>query len=466
MSLLRRELLLFCDMKTDNPRDLALETLNGLVRVPQYSGNYLDELFQLNPQLDERDRAFISTLVQGVLRWRQRLDWIIGQFSDLPLKKIEISVLNILRIAIYQIFFLDRVPESAAVNEAVNQTKLNKSPRYVTSFVNGLLRNICRHKGMIKFPDRNREPVEYLSVFYSYPRWLTKKWIRELGREFTEDLLSAQNNLPCLNIRTNTLRVSRSKLIEYLEAEGVTGKPSPYAPEGILLEGFRGRVAELKAFKEGFFQVQDQAAMIASHLISPKIGDTLLDICAGFGGKSTHMAELVGGQGHVLALDINRRRLINLVHNTQRLGIGNIQPVVADASKSLSSMFNFKFDKVMVDAPCSGLGVISRHPDSKWNRDEQDIRRLSYLQKTIMNETASLVKKGGRIIFVACTISREENEEVVKDFLDRNRDMSLGNMKECAPDYCLELIDDQGFLKTFPHIHSMDGFFAALFRKH
>jgi 16S rRNA (cytosine967-C5)-methyltransferase len=452
-------------MKTESPRDLALKTLNGLVRNNQYSGNYLDKLFQRNLQLDERDRAFISNLVNGVFRWRLRLDWIIEQFSNIPLKKIEIRTLNILRLALYQIFYLDRVPESAAVNEAVNQTKLNKALPHITSFVNGLLRNICRNKDTIKFPDRKQETVEYLSVFYSYPQWLTEKWIRELGKESAEDLLQAQNNIPNVNIRTNTLKVSRGKLIQYLEEEGVVGIPLSYAPEGILLGGFRGRISELGAFKKGLFQVQDQAAMMIAHLISPRAGDTILDICTGFGGKSTHMAELMEGKGHIVALDINRQRLIDLDHNAHRLGIDNILPVVADATRSLSSLFNSKFDNVMVDAPCSGLGVISRHPDSKWNRDERDIERLSYLQNSIMDRTPSLVKKGGRIIFVTCTISREENEEVVNAFLDRNRDISLVNLKECVAEYCIELIDDQGFLKTFPHIHSMDGFFAALFTK-
>ena len=284
--------------------------------------------------------------------------------------------------------------------------------------------------------------------------------------EFAEDLLSAQNSLPCLNIRTNTLKISRDKLIAYLADEGVKGKPLSYAPEGILLEGFKGRVTELKAFRNGLIQVQDQAAMIISHLIAPQPGgDILLDICAGFGGKSTHMAALMGGKGYVLALDINRERLINLMNNSRRLDIANIQPIVADASKPLSTLLNFKFDKVMVDAPCSGLGVISRHPDIKWSRDEKDITRLSFLQKTIMNETASVVKKGGRILFVTCTVSSQENEEVVNDFLDRNSDMSLENLKKHVPEWGLDLIDDQGFFKTFPHIHHMDGFFAALFRK-
>ncbi len=425
-------------MRTESPRDLALKILNSLANKTDSPDNYLDDLFQTHTYLDERDRAFIVHLVQGIFRWRLRLDWVIGQFTDFPLNRLETPILNILRLALFQIFFLDKVPESAAVNEAVKQVKSSNGPRHIASYVNGLLRNICRHKDKISFPDN--------------PRWLVDRWIKWFGREFTENLLLSQNNLPRLNVRTNTLLLTRDMLIEYLSEEGVTGKPTTYAPEGVILEGFKGRVTELNAFKSGLFQVQDQAAIIMSHLIAPRPSDTMLDICAGLGGKSTHMAALNGGKGNIIAVDINRRRL-------------NIRPVVADASRSLSSPFSVQFDKVILDAPCSGLGTISRHPDIKWNRDEEDIIRLSFMQKTIMNETARVVKKGGRILYVTCTISKEENEDVVEDFLAKNSEMSLENLKRHVPEWGIDLLDDHGFFRTFPHIHHMDGFFGALFTK-
>jgi 16S rRNA (cytosine967-C5)-methyltransferase len=452
-------------MRTESPRDLALKILNSLANKTDSPDNYLDDLFQSHTYLDERDRAFIVHLVQGLFRWRLRLDWVIGQFTDFPLNRLETPILNILRLALFQIFFLDKVPESAAVNEAVKQVKSNNGPRHIASYVNGLLRNICRHKDKISFPDKDREPVSYLSVFHSYPQWLVDRWIKEFGKEFTENLLLSQNNLPRLNVRTNTLFLTRERLIEYLAEEGVTGKPTTYAPEGVILEGFKGRVTELNAFKSGLFQVQDQAAIIMSHLIAPQPSDTMLDICAGLGGKSTHMAALNGGKGNIIAVDINRRRLMTLVQNARRLGIYNIQSVVADASKSLSSALSVQFDKVILDAPCSGLGTISRHPDIKWNRDEGDIIRLSFMQKTIMNETARVIKKGGRILYVTCTISKEENEDVVEDFLVKNSDMSLENLKRHVPEWGIDLIDAHGFFRTFPHIHHMDGFFGALFTK-
>ncbi len=451
-------------MKADTPRNLALSVLNGLSHRPILSGSYLDDVFRSHAQLDERDRAFISHLVQGVLRWRLRLDWIIAQASDFPLEKIAPPILNILRLALYQIFFLDRVPDSAAVNEAVNQSKAHGA-KHIVSFVNAILRGVCRNKDEITFPDRDREPAHYLSVFYSYPMWLVKRWMRDWGIDFTEGLLSAGNRIPDFIIRTNILRLGRHELVARLKEEGMTARPTPYSPQGIRVEGLRGRPDELASFREGLFQVQDQAAQITSHLLAPQPGEDILDIGAGLGGKTTHLAELMGDRGRLLALDISRRRLISLGRNSLRLGIKCVFSLVADASMSLSSLFHYNFDKIMLDAPCSGFGVISRHPDGKWNRREADIERLALLQKGMLGEAVSILRSGGKVLYVTCTISKEENEEVVKDCLERHRDMSLVNMKDHAPGWCRDLIDDQGFLRTFPHVHHTDGFFAALFKK-
>lgn len=448
-------------MKRNKPRELALKILNGQAGRPQYYD--YEDLFR-DYGLDERDRAFANNLVRGVLRWRFRLDWIIEQFSSIPLKKINEKILNILRLSLYQIFFMDRVPESAAVNEAVNLVKADRRSLHVMSFVNGVLRNICRSKDDIKFPDRESEREKYLSVYYSYPQWLTDKWVNEKGRDFTEAIFSAQNNFPDINIRVNTLKICRNDLIESLVREGIKARPLSWSPQGIILEGFRGRVDALEAFKKGLFQVQDQAAQVVSYLLSVCQGDRVLDICAGFGGKSSHLAELMEGKGQVISLDNNKGRLIKLVESAERLGIKNIRPVEADASGPLSSLFQYRFNRVILDAPCSGLGVISRHPDIKWNRKKEDISRLAAMQKTFLNSAASVVEKGGEILYVVCTISREENEGVVKDFLEANSDISLINLKQCAPKWCLDLIDDGGFYRTYPHVHRMDGFFAALFK--
>ena len=400
----------------------------------------------------------------GVLRWRLRLDWIIEKSLDFPLRKIDPSVLNILRMAVYQVLFMSRVPESAAVDEAVQQVKFNR-PRHVVSFVNGILRNICRQKDTAPFPDPKKDRVLYLSRFHSYSEWLVLKWVREWGMEAAENLLAAGNRIPHLVLRTNQLKLSRSELVERLKGEGILGRPTPFSPQGLLLEDLRGRVDELPSFREGLFQVQDEAAQISSFLLAPQSGETVLDVCAGFGGKSTHLSELMKDQGKVIALDRDAKRLLSLVENRIRLGIKNIFPMMADAAQDLSALFRARFDAILIDAPCSGLGVLSRHPDAKWNKSEEDVRRLADLQKTLIGRAIPLLRKGGKMLYVVCTLSKEENEEVVRQSLDSHREVVLCDLREQAPDWAQSLIDKEGFFRTFPHLHGMDGFFAALFRK-
>ena len=446
------------------PRDLALAALNSSDYSPGFSERYLKRAFQQDPHLSERDRAFTVHLIQGVFRWRLRLDWFIKQTIRFSFNKIEPPILNVLRIALYQIFFMDRVPESAAVNEAVKQAR-SWGRREAVGFVNGILRHICRKKGQISFPDRKKDRVHYLSVFYSYPTWLVEKWIRELGIDSAERLLEAGNRIPGLVVRGNSLKVDRPGLIKLLGEQGVTGIPTLYSPDGINVEGFGGPVNQLRAFKEGLLQVQGEAAQVCSHLLSPGQGESVLDLCAGLGGKSTHIAQIMEDSGSIAALDKSYGRLVSLAENSRRLGIDCIHPVVADASGHLSSLFRCAFDRVFIDGPCSGLGVISRHPDGKWNKDEKGIERLRLLQTTILDKAVPLLRKGGTMLYVTCTISREENEEVVTDFLGKNLGMALENLKDHVPKWGVALIDGEGFLKTLPHVHGMDGFFGALFRK-
>jgi 16S rRNA (cytosine967-C5)-methyltransferase len=452
-------------MKVETPRDLALRVLNDLSRKPGFSGSSLDSLFKSRPGLEERDRAFVSQLVQGSVRWRARLDWTIRQSSDSPLRRISIPVLNILRLALYQVFFLERVPESAAVNEAVTQAK-KRYPPYVVSFVNAVLRKACRSKNHLSFPDRHKSPVEYLSVFHSYPEWLVRKWIREWGIDFSEALLEAQNRIPALTVRCNLLKINRDDLLRRLKDEsGIVGKPTPYSPGGVHLTDFRGKVDQNREFKDGLFQVQDEAAQLTSILLSPAAGEGVLDLCAGYGGKTTHLAELMGDQGKVIALDRNHARLVSLATNAVRLGIRNAVAVAADASRNLSSLFRARFDRIVVDPPCSGLGVLSRHPDGKWNKKEEDIPRLAQMQKAILNSGCALLRPGGTLLYATCTLSREENEGVIEACLAGNKDMSLVDLRDRAPQWAGDLIDDRGFLRTFPHRHHMDGFFGALMMK-
>jgi 16S rRNA (cytosine967-C5)-methyltransferase len=451
-------------MRKKQPRDLALSALSrGDKRSGQW-GDPLSELFTQNPHLTERDRAFINHLVQGVWRWRGQLDWIIGRLSNRPLKKISPIVINILRLAVYQIRFMDRVPDSAAVDEAVKQAKRHGAGR-AAPFVNGLLRSFCRDRDGIEFPDPSRSTIRYLSAYHSFPEWLVSRWVDTFGREAAEALLESQNKIPGLDIRINSLKTNPDELMELLEAESVLAEPVPLIPGALCLKGVKGRISSLRAFQQGLFRVQDRAAQVAGHLLAPGPGERILDLCAGLGGKTTHLAELAGNMSQVVALDINPTRLLHLLDASGRLGLRNIWPVAADASKSLSGLFREAFQAVLVDAPCSGLGVLSRHPDGKWNKTDADPARLAGLQKDMLRNASKLLCRGGRLLFITCTITQEENQGVVHRFLEEQGDMEVRDLRETAPGWAHGLIDSEGFFRTFPHVHGMDGFFGALFVK-
>ena len=403
-------------------------------------------------------------LVQGVLRWRIKIDWIIKQSVRFPFTNLELPVLNILRLAIYQIYFMDRVPESAAVNEAVKQAgKLRK--KNLKGVVNGILRNICRKKNEMVFPDAGRDYNLYLAVTCSYPLWLVKKWTKEYGAGKVEKMLRAGNHIPGLFIRTNTLRTNREKLVEILQEEGSVCSSDPSCPESIEITRLTGQIQRLKTFAQGLFQVQSRPAQICSHLLFPESGESVLDLCAGLGGKSTHMAALMKDRGLVLGMDTNRERIQGLLQSAGRLGIGSISPIVADARQSLLPFLKHRFHKILVDAPCSGLGVISRHPDIKLVKTGKDIGRLAGLQQTMLNRAVPLLKSAGKLLYVTCTVSKEENEDNVERFLRKNPGIALVDLRKCAPGWVLDMVDANGFFRTLPHVHGMEGFFGALFRK-
>ena len=421
----------------------------------------LDEAFRRSPHLEPRDRAFVSNLVSGVWRWRGRLDWLIGRVSTRPLKDISPVVLNILRLALYQIEFMDRVPDSAAVNEAVKQVKSTGASR-AAPFVNGLLRNLCRDRSRIRFPDPAGEPVKSLAASLSYPEWLVARWVAAFGLEETRALLQAQNRVPDLVVRANRMKTDPGDLAARLAKEGVQAEPLKAFPDGVRILDLRGRVDRLEAFREGLFQVQDPGAQTAAHLLSPQPGERILDLCAGLGGKTTHLAELTGGLARVTALDIRPDRLIHLRRAAARLGLSGIDPVAGDGLRGLGRLFKGAFDAVLIDAPCSGLGVLGRHPDGKWNRTEADITRLASVQKALLHEAAEVLRPGGRMLFVTCTIAPEENEEVVQGFLEERSDLELADLRDRAPEWARAFIDAEGFYRALPHLHDIDGFFGAL----
>lgn len=426
-----------------------------------YADISLDDALRRHKFLSPLDRAFITELVYGTLRWREKIDWVINQFSNIPIKKLDSVILNIIRLGVYQLFFLDRVPSFAAVNESVKLAELY-GHRGKVGFVNANLRAIERGQEKIEYPDIERDTERHVSITYSHPLWMVKRWLKDSGIEATIDLCKGNNEIPPLTVRTNTLKVSRKGLFNELKKYAREGFFTPCSPEGIDIRG-TSDIAALSSFKKGWFQVQDEASQLISYILSPMPGQRVLDACAAPGGKTTHLAQLMQNSGEIYALDINASRLTLLDESCKRLGIINVKAFNQDASLPLG--FAKKFHRILVDVPCSGMGVLRRNPDSKWSKREADIINLKGIQLSILNNLADYLEEDGAMVFSTCTITHEENEEVVDSFLLSHPEFDLDSVSDILPASCFNLVDNKGFFRSDPYLNKMDGFFAARLRK-
>ena len=433
----------------DRPRERSLAVLCGAER-----GTFADSLLEAaRREFDGRDSAFILELVYGVLRNRSSLDWTLERFSANPLGTTDIETRNILRLGAYQLLFLDKVPASAAVNTS---TELAKEYGRKSGYVNGLLRNLERNKAALPRPAFD-DPARQLCVLYSHPEWLVRRWIARFGRERTEKLLAACNRPAPLILRTNTLRSTRDELMRALIAEGSDVRETKHSPVGLELLSSPG-LNELAAFREGRFLVQDEAAQLVGLMVAPAPGDAVLDACAAPGGKATHLAELMGNQGSVVALDSDANRLKRVVENSARLGTTIVRPVVGDAAKYRDAMF----DKVLVDAPCSGLGVLRRHPDGRWTKSEKIVAERQASQRSILQNCARLLNPGGALVYATCTTEPEENEDLINAFIASARgEFRIDDPRQYLSPSAAALIGPEGFFRTFPYEPSLDGFFGA-----
>ncbi len=430
----------------DRPRRSAAAILHAVE-----TGAFADTLLgQARQEFDSRDSAFITELVYGTLRNRERIDRALNQFSKKTIDRTDAWTRNILRLGAYQLLFLDRVPVSAAVNTAVELARFHGC---VPAYVNGLLRNLDRNRGSITLPG---EPVSRLSVFYSHPRWLVARWAARFGMERTEAVLRENNRPAPLVIRANTLKNTRDELSARLEAEGATVRQTAYSPSGLELVASPG-FAALPAFRDGRFLVQDEAAQLIGMMLAPVCGETVLDACAAPGGKATHLAELMNNTGTVIALEKDPVRIEKVRENCARLGITSIRPVQGDATAYREGVF----DKALVDAPCSGLGVLRRHPDGRWTKEEKGIREKQALQRKILENCSRLVKPGGALVYATCTTEPEENEAVVDELLENHREFAIDDPRPYLPAAASELIDKAGIFRTFPQAPGLDGFFGV-----
>jgi len=433
----------------DKPRERALAVLCGAER-----GTFADSLLEAaRREFDGRDIAFILELVYGVLRNRSWLDWTLDRFSANPLGTTDMETRNILRLGAYQLLLLDKVPVSAAVNTS---TELAKEYGRKSGYVNGLLRSLERNKNTLPRPAFD-EPARQLSVIYSHPEWLVRRWVARFGQERTEKLLTACNQHAPFVIRTNTLRTTRDELRQALAAEGAETRETPYAPAGLELLSSPG-LNNLASFQEGRFMVQDEAAQLVGMMVATAQGNRVLDACAAPGGKATHLAELMSNQGSVVALDSDAGRLNRVSENITRLGTTIVRPVVGDAVKYQEALF----DRVLVDAPCSGLGVLRRHPDGRWTKNEKIVAERQAVQRNILANCAALLKPGGALVYATCTTEPEENEDIINAFIASKRgEFRIDDPRPYLPAPAHRLVGPEGFFRTFPDEPSLDGFFGA-----
>ncbi|MHB8709578.1 MAG: 16S rRNA (cytosine(967)-C(5))-methyltransferase RsmB [Desulfuromonadales bacterium] len=442
---------------TIDPRRLAFDILER-VQGGSYADRTLDAALQRYPQLDPRDRGLATELVYGVLRQQGRLDYALGRFSKQPLAKLENRVLLLLRLGAYQLLCLDRVPDSAAVDTTVKLTRQLKLER-ATGFINGILRALGRGKEQLNWPDAGREPLLHLQHALSLPAWLAERWLLELGAEEAQQLAAALLEPAPFSVRVNTLKIGREQFLAALVAAGHRGEPTRFAPEGVILR--ERSLAPLPGDIEGWYQVQDEASMLVAHLLAPQPGEHLLDVCAAPGGKTTHLAALTGNRATITALDLHPQRLRLVEQGAARLGCSGITAHSWDMTLFPPFLPAKSCDGVLVDAPCSGLGVLRRNPEARWRLQPADVVVLAERQAMILNQAAALVKPGGRLVYAVCTLTPEETDRQVADFLARHPDFRRQSLADTVPDSWRELLDDQGCLRSWPHRFGLDGFFAA-----
>lgn len=445
-------------------RKLALNILNHLARSDDLLDTVMERFAGGQADLSPEDRRLVNAIVFGVMRWRRLLDHLIKQHAALPPAKISPEIRNILRIALFQIFYLDRVPDFASVNTAVEMAKRFVSVKS-SRFVNGLLRNALRNRPTDIQTILPADPVSALAISQSFPDWLIHRWTNRYGFEKTRRLCAAMNEIPPVTVRVNTLKISRDKLQKTLSGMCERIFKTEYAPAGLSFFGPAAPIENLPPFQEGLFTVQDEAAQMVTHLLCPKPDETVLDACAGLGGKTGHIAQLMEGAGRILAIDKDIEKLKKLINEMARLEISNVTVYQMDLNKPEQPKPADRFDRVLLDAPCSGLGVIRRNPDIKWAARKKDLKRFADRQLRYLEAVSQWVAPSGILVYAVCSVEPEETDQVIKIFLEKHPQFELVIPAGGDPANIQHIVDAAGFFRSLPHIHGMDGFFAARLKR-
>ena len=409
---------------------------------------------------DERDRGLTMEIVTGSIRWQRSLDFLIEHFARRPLSKLDAEIVTILRLSLYQVLHLDRVPAAAAVDEAVDLTRLARKPS-ATGFVNGVLRNVVRQRHRLPFPARpsaagdGAAALAYLGITHSHPEWLVARWLDRHGFELTERWVRFNNDTPPLTLRVNRLRLSRAELQNALALEDVEAIPTSFAPDGLTVTSGN----PLRTALDGSFFVQDESSQLITRALGARPGETVLDLCAAPGGKTTAIAADMADRGILVASDVRARRMRLLSQTVAASGAHSVRLLQVAAEGALP--FGRQFDRVLVDAPCSGLGTIRRDPDIRWRRREEELAGLAIRQITLLERAAAVVKPGGRVVYATCSSEPEENDQVVARFLESHgHEFEPLDLRRDLDHSLHPLLSPSGFLQPSP-AHGLEAFFAA-----
>ena len=455
---------------SSNARKFACNVLLAIYRKQSFADDAFDAATK-KVVLSEPDRVLAFELVYGVLRYAVTLDWQLDHLSRKPMARLPLNVATTLRVAAYQLLYLDRIPESAAVNEAVKLIREQPGHDW-GGLVNGILRNLLRQPAPL-LPDSTTNPFQALSLQYSCPSWMVERWMNAFGFTNAEIFCRKTLEIPPLTLRTNTLRCTRDALLERLAVEGISAQETRVSSLGITIEKC-GNPGVLSVVQDGWCYIEDEAAQLIPPLLDPQPGERILDACAAPGGKTTHLAQLMQNQGRIIALDRQNKRLTRLQENCRRLGIDIVQTyeydLVADlkeinSPQTHSDILNTPFDRILVDAPCSGLGILRRHPEGKMQKQLSMINESSMLQKQILDRVGQLLRPGGILVYSACSIEPEETTEVISAFCQEHPDFQPEPVTPWMASTGSSLVTEQGYLCTAFQSFNMDGFFACRLKR-
>ena len=445
--------------KAINEREIVLEVLLEITEQGMYSHIVLRDVLNKYQYLEKKERSFITRVTEGTLEHMMEIDYILDQFSKVKVKKMKPVIRNIMRSAVYQMKYMDSVPVSAACNEAV-KLAVRKGFGSLRGFVNGVLRNVARNLDQIEY---STEPRQRLSIQYSMPEWILNLWLKAYDSDIVEQMLQAFQRETPLTIRCNLRMVTPKQLKEHLEAEGVTVKVHPYLEYAFHISGF-DYLGDLESFQNGEFSVQDISSMLVSELAGPKEGDYVIDVCAAPGGKSLHMAEKLNGSGRVEARDLTEYKVGLIQENIERTGLSNVEAVQQDALIFDETSVG-KADIVLADLPCSGLGVLAKKTDLKYEATKEGADSLAKLQREMLKNVQAYVKDEGKLVYSTCTINPAENMDNVHWFLNEYPEFELIDIHGSLCEELQKDVKENGCIQLLPGVHQSDGFFLACMKK-